>query len=163
MRLPVGFVQRSGKRLVQALAGALAKHRRGRLGRAVAGLLAKHSRERVVQGVVVALVLLLASGTVGALALLPPEPRSTPGERGGAAGVAVSRVAVGQLVAPRPKPRRAGPAYYRKTASRRVSASAAPGFLPLYREAARTFGVSWRLLASIHRQETAFSTVPSTY
>jgi hypothetical protein len=33
----------------------------------------------------------------------------------------------------------------------------------LYREAARTFGVSWRLIASIHRQETAFSTVPSTY
>ncbi|MDP8968281.1 MAG: hypothetical protein M3N04_06765, partial [Actinomycetota bacterium] len=28
---------------------------------------------------------------------------------------------------------------------------------------ARTFGVSWRLLASIHRQETAFSTAPGTY
>jgi hypothetical protein len=129
----------------------------------VGGLLAKHSRERLGQGVVVALVLLLGSGTVSALALLPPDPRSAPGERGGAAGAAVSRVAVGQRVAPRPKPRRAGPAYYRKTASRRVSASAAPGFLPLYRQAARTFGVSWRLLASIHRQETAFSTVPNTY
>ncbi|HEV2058458.1 MAG TPA: hypothetical protein VGR11_03810 [Solirubrobacteraceae bacterium] len=35
--------------------------------------------------------------------------------------------------------------------------------MPLYREAARTFAVSWRLLASIHRQETAFSTAPSTY
>jgi hypothetical protein len=163
MRSPVGFVRRSGKRLGQGLSGAFAKHRRGRLGQAVTGLLAKHSRERLGQGVAVALVVLLASGTVGALALLPPEPRSTPGERGGAAGAAASRVAVGQLVAPRPKPRRAGPAYYRKTASRRVSASAAPGFLPLYRQAARTFGVSWRLLASIHRQETAFSTVSGTY
>jgi hypothetical protein len=163
MRLPVGFLKRSGKRLGQALFGAVARHRRGRLGRAVAGLLAKHGRERLGQGVVVALVLLLGCGTVGALALLPPDPRSTAGERGGAAGAAVSRVVVGQLVAPRPKPRRGGPAYYRKTAARRVSASAAPGFLPLYREAARTFGVSWRLLASIHRQETAFSTVPSTY
>jgi hypothetical protein len=35
--------------------------------------------------------------------------------------------------------------------------------MPLYRQAARTFGVSWRLIASIHRQETAFSTEPSTY
>jgi hypothetical protein len=129
----------------------------------VAGLLAKHSRERLGQGVVVALVVLLGGGTVGALALLPPDRRSAPGERGGAAVAAVSRVAAGQLAAPRPKPRRGGRAYYRKTASRRVSASAAPGFLPLYREAARTFGVSWRLLASIHRQETAFSTVPGTY
>jgi hypothetical protein len=179
MRLPVGFVRRSGKRLGRVLSGALAKQRkgrlgrtaagllakqrRGRLGRAVAGLLAKHRRERIGQGVVVALIVLLGSGTVGALALLPPVPPGTSGERGVAAGAAASRIAVGQLVAPRPKPRRGGPAYYRKTASRRVSASAAPAFLPLYREAARTFGVSWRLLASIHRQETAFSTVPGTY
>ena len=35
--------------------------------------------------------------------------------------------------------------------------------MPLYREAADSFGVSWRLIASIHRQETAFSTEPSTY
>ena len=35
--------------------------------------------------------------------------------------------------------------------------------MALYREAARSFGVSWRLIASIHRQETAFSTAPSTY
>jgi hypothetical protein len=44
-----------------------------------------------------------------------------------------------------------------------VPSSVESGFLPLYREAARTFGVSWRLIASIHRQETAFSTVAGTY
>jgi len=44
-----------------------------------------------------------------------------------------------------------------------VPASAERGFMPLYREAAETFGVSWRLIASVHRQETAFSTEPSTY
>ena len=44
-----------------------------------------------------------------------------------------------------------------------MSASAEAGFVPIYREAAATFNVSWRLLASIHRQETAFSSVPSTY
>ena len=58
---------------------------------------------------------------------------------------------------------RGGRAYYRATTSRHVAASTEAGFLPLYREAARTFGVSWRLIASIHRQETAFSTVAGTY
>jgi hypothetical protein len=61
------------------------------------------------------------------------------------------------------RPRRGGPAYYRRTTSRHVPSSAEVGFLPLYREAARTFGVSWQLIASIHRQETAFSTVAGTY
>jgi len=68
-----------------------------------------------------------------------------------------------QGAAQRPTPRRAGSAYYRRTTSKRVPASAERGFMPLYREAAETFGVSWRLIASVHRQETAFSTEPSTY
>jgi hypothetical protein len=37
------------------------------------------------------------------------------------------------------------------------------GFYPIYASAQRTFGVDWLLLASIHMQETAFSTAPSTY
>jgi hypothetical protein len=37
------------------------------------------------------------------------------------------------------------------------------GFYRLYETASRTFGVNWLLLASIHKQETAFSTSPSTY
>jgi hypothetical protein len=37
------------------------------------------------------------------------------------------------------------------------------GFYPIYTTAQRTFGVNWLLLASIHMQETAFSTAPSTY
>lgn len=37
------------------------------------------------------------------------------------------------------------------------------GFVPVYAEAARTFGVNWLLLASVHAQETAFSTERSTY
>ncbi|MDQ3320224.1 MAG: hypothetical protein M3515_08350, partial [Actinomycetota bacterium] len=59
--------------------------------------------------------------------------------------------------------RRGGAAYYRRTARNRVSAKAAARFLPLYREAERVYGVNWRLIASIHRQETAFSKAPSTY
>jgi hypothetical protein len=37
------------------------------------------------------------------------------------------------------------------------------GFYPIYATAQSTFGVSWLMLASIHMQETAFSTAPSTY
>jgi hypothetical protein len=37
------------------------------------------------------------------------------------------------------------------------------GFYPIYSVAQETFGVNWLLIASIHDQETAFSTAPSTY
>jgi hypothetical protein len=37
------------------------------------------------------------------------------------------------------------------------------GFYPIYETAQSTFGVNWLLLASIHMQESAFSTAPSTY
>jgi hypothetical protein len=44
-----------------------------------------------------------------------------------------------------------------------VSPEDAERYLPLYRRAAHRFGVNWLLLASIHAQETAFSTAPGTY
>jgi hypothetical protein len=44
-----------------------------------------------------------------------------------------------------------------------VPASWVAGFYPVYETAAKTFGVNWLLLASVHKQETAFSTDPSTY
>jgi hypothetical protein len=44
-----------------------------------------------------------------------------------------------------------------------ISAAWEAGFYPVYAEAQRVFGVNWLLLASIHMQETAFSTAPSTY
>src|SRR5271155_623278 len=34
------------------------------------------------------------------------------------------------------------------------------GFYPIYSVAQETFGVNWLLIASIHRQESAFSTAP---
>jgi hypothetical protein len=37
------------------------------------------------------------------------------------------------------------------------------GFYPIYADAQRTFGVNWLLIASIHKQESAFSTAPTTY
>jgi hypothetical protein len=59
--------------------------------------------------------------------------------------------------------RRGGARHYRRTARKRVPPAEAREFLPLYREAERVYSVNWRLIASIHRQETAFSTSPSTY
>ncbi len=37
------------------------------------------------------------------------------------------------------------------------------GFYPIYAAAQQTFGVNWLLLASIHMQESAFSTAPGIY
>jgi hypothetical protein len=37
------------------------------------------------------------------------------------------------------------------------------GFYPIYATAQRTFAVNWLLIASIHRQESAFSTAPGIY
>jgi hypothetical protein len=44
-----------------------------------------------------------------------------------------------------------------------ISAAWEAGFYSIYGEAQRVFGVDWLLLASIHKQETDFSTAPSTY
>src|SRR3954452_24725069 len=45
----------------------------------------------------------------------------------------------------------------------RVARKTVAAFVPLYGRAARRFDVAWLLLASIHKQETAFSTAPGTY
>lgn len=45
----------------------------------------------------------------------------------------------------------------------RVPRSGVAPYLPLYRLAARHYGVPWLLLAAIHKQETAFSTAEGTY
>jgi hypothetical protein len=45
----------------------------------------------------------------------------------------------------------------------RVSGAWLEGFYPIYETAQRTFGVNWLLLASIHMQETAFSSAAGTY
>jgi hypothetical protein len=44
-----------------------------------------------------------------------------------------------------------------------ISSSWMAGFYPIYETAQSTFGVNWLLLASIHMQESAFSTAPGTY
>lgn len=104
------------------------------------------------------------SSLLGSVPQIPAAAgRPAPVARAASAATSPTRFELTRDVARRRRPGRGGPAYYRGTTSRHVPASAEAGFLPLYREAARAFGVSWQLIASIHRQETAFSTVAGTY
>ncbi len=52
---------------------------------------------------------------------------------------------------------------FQTTGWEHVSRSWMEGFYPIYATAQRTFGVNWLLLASIHKQESAFSTAPGIY
>src|SRR3954469_3154542 len=53
--------------------------------------------------------------------------------------------------------------HYADNDAAKVSRTDVARFLPLYRRAARRYDVPWLLLASIHKQETAFSTAGGTY
>jgi hypothetical protein len=86
---------------------------------------------------------------------------------GGAAGEgrALGTAAVGGVVA---KPAATLGASEARTPTSGATAVHIPaaweaGFYPIYAEAQHVFGVNWLLLASIHMQESAFSTAPSTY
>ncbi len=128
----------------------LVKRGRGDLGRALAATL----------------VLLAGGGEAALQAAFPPDAGGSADARRAAAPVSATALPTpldAIRSAPTSSSGRAGASYYRLISSRRAPRSAKAGFLPLYREAARSFGVSWRLIASIHRQETAFSTVESTY
>src|ERR1700691_402948 len=54
-------------------------------------------------------------------------------------------------------------ALYEDPTSTHISEHWMQGFYPIYATAQKTFGVNWLLLASIHRQESAFSTAPGIY
>jgi hypothetical protein len=54
-------------------------------------------------------------------------------------------------------------ALYEDPTSTHISERWMQGFYPIYAAAQKTFGVDWLLLASIHRQESAFSTSAGIY
>ncbi|HEV7937190.1 MAG TPA: hypothetical protein VGP18_04105 [Solirubrobacteraceae bacterium] len=54
-------------------------------------------------------------------------------------------------------------ALYEDPTSTHISERWMQGFYPIYAVAQKTFSVNWLLLASIHRQESAFSTAPGIY
>jgi hypothetical protein len=119
---------------------------------------------------VLAGVILLIAGAL-ALALLGPSGSTSPTGRPPAVTLAAptpaARAALGGarpiVAAPSRAAQRADPRRFARNGRAHIPARWMGGFYPLYDLAGRTFGVNWMLIASIHRQETAFSTDPTTY
>ena len=115
---------------------------------------------------VAVLAIVVTGGWRSLAASLPAPPpivvvASTPTPA--AAGATVADSAAAAIVA---RPSLAEPAVALGRAgavSSHVPASWEARFYPIYERASSTFGVNWLLLASIHKQETDFSTAPTTY
>ena len=112
----------------------------------------------VVGSAVLAAALTGVIATGGASAVSPPAtplgPAPTP-----APGAAPASAPAGAIVARPPTVRRLPG----RAATARISRRWMQGFYPIYGTAQSTFAVNWLLLASIHRQESAFSTAPGIY
>ncbi len=89
-------------------------------------------------------------------------PGGSAGAPAATGGTARAVASVGAVVASPPSAPQSGAGDPGQTEVH-ISAAWEAGFYPIYAEAQRVFGVNWLLLASIHRQESAFSTAPSTY
>jgi hypothetical protein len=117
----------------------------------------------------VAVLALVLSGVVGSVSsrttVAPPvvlavTPTPVPG-----AAAPVSDVNVPHAIVADPSPAQAHRdlAVYEAPTSTHIVERWMQGFYPIYAMAQKTFGVNWLLIASIHKQESAFSTAPSTY
>src|SRR3954467_1778217 len=107
--------------------------------------------------------LLVAGGrTASAAAPPPPAPPPTPAP---AAPPAPSPDPAASAATPAPVAV-TNPADLRRFAAndrRHVRWSWVAPFYPIYAAAQKAYGVNWLLIASVHKQETAFSTHPTTY
>jgi hypothetical protein len=125
-----------------------------------------------------ALALLALAASAGLLALALTGGGS--GQRAGQALAQPPATPQVVVVTPTPAPVSATPAVDTAAPKRRTNAAAqrrftandlvqhvpatwVAGFYPIYAAAQRRFSVNWLLIASIHKQETAFSTHPTTY
>lgn len=117
----------------------------------------------------VAVLALVLSGVVGSVssrttvappAVLAVTPTPVPG-----AAAPVSDVTVPHAIVADPTATQAyrDLAVYEAQTSTHIPERWMQGFYPIYAASQRTFGVNWLLIASIHKQESAFSTAPSTY
>ncbi|HWH93238.1 MAG TPA: hypothetical protein VNT03_05205 [Baekduia sp.] len=93
-----------------------------------------------------------------AVVVITPAPAPT--ERTAAS---TTPTAVAQAPAPKPTERRADEQRFSTNDRAHVPASWVSGFYDIYAEAQKIYGVNWLLIASVHKQETAFSTHPTTY
>jgi hypothetical protein len=121
-----------------------------------------------------AVLVAVLAGAVGSRSSSAPPPVPTvaatpqPGPLSASAAAAANAGAI--VARPTSAQQRAAA---RRLAARRPGVNGAPqvhierrwmeGFYPIYGTAQATFKVDWLLLASIHMQESAFSTAPGTY
>jgi hypothetical protein len=87
---------------------------------------------------------------------VPPSASSTSADTAGHAHAAI-------VERPSPLQRRLDAHGLLDRAQVPIARSWMEGFYPIYATAQSTFGVNWLLIASIHRQESAFSTAPGIY
>jgi hypothetical protein len=117
----------------------------------------------------VAVLALVLSGVVGGVSSSSSAPPAvlavTPTPTAATAPVGEHSVASHQAIVNDPSSLqvRHDFATYEAQTSTHIAERWIQGFYPIYATAQRTFGVNWLLIASIHKQESAFSTAPSTY
>ncbi len=123
----------------------------------------------------VAVLVLALTGVVGSVSrtttAAPPAVLAvtpTPGAGAGAAAPvsdsgAGARAIVNGVGGNQSSQARRDLASYEALTSTHIADRWMQSFYPIYATAQRTFGVSWLLIASIHRQESAFSTSPGIY
>jgi hypothetical protein len=110
----------------------------------------------------VATLVAVLTGLVGRSAGVPPAAPPAVLVTAATPAPAAESTGASGTQAPATQPSQ-GPARLASPLQSAVSARWMEGFYPIYSVAQTTFGVNWLLIASIHAQETAFSTAPSTY
>jgi hypothetical protein len=110
---------------------------------------------------------LIGGGTTRArVAAPPPVPLAASLPAPGAlAPAAAQRARAGETIVGRPSTAQqsADARRFAASAQAQVATRWVEGFYPIYGAAQETFAVNWLLIASIHLQESAFSTAPGTY
>ncbi len=97
------------------------------------------------------------------LAVATPVPGQTPAGVSADTSARAARARAAIVAQPSPAQQRQALARLEDPLRTPVSTRWMEGFYPIYSVAQSTFGVNWLLIASIHEQESAFSTTPSTY
>jgi hypothetical protein len=104
------------------------------------------------------------SASVAPPPVLVAATTPTPASASSAAAGAASASADARIVAsPSLEQQRAQARSFVDVTRTHISRRWMEGFYPIYATAQSTFGVNWLLLASIHKQESAFSTAPGIY
>jgi hypothetical protein len=105
-----------------------------------------------------------ASATVAPPPVLVSAATPVPAPGSPAADVGANARAHAAIVAsPSPEQQRAQAKSFVDATRTHISRAWMEGFYPIYATAQSTFGVNWLLIASIHKQESAFSTAPGIY